>query len=143
MSSFDFKKAWHECIAPEFLHIYPHIRTAYDLTELYSDKIEQVEGSAEVSGVPVEVLEEFRKLDLKTLAHAAVIVYYYGYYYAYYSPCGTAQKHGLYWKFKYIAEAVLLEKNASNLLPEAMHNLDKELDKYFINSIVDYYRELM
>ena len=140
MNSFDHIKAWHEYIYPEFVRIYPHIQKAYHLTELHADKMSQVRATAEISGVPEEVFEEFRKLDPKILAHAAVIVYYLGHC----SPTQMAQKHGLYWKFGYIADAIIIEKNASSLLLEEMTNVEDKLDEYIerIFNIEDYYREL-
>jgi hypothetical protein len=140
LDSFNYNKAWCEYVAPEFNRIYPHIRTVYELTALHAAKMSQIGSSHELTGVPDEVLKEFKKLDLKILSHAAIIVYYLGHF----SPCKTAQKYGLCWKFRYIAERIIFMTNESILLSEAIRNVDHELDKYCIRSvdIIDYYREL-
>lgn len=139
MNSFDCVTAWHKYINPEFLRIYPHIQKAYDLTALHADKMSQIRGTHALTGLPNEVLEEFKKLDPETLSHAAIIVYYYGHF----SPCKTAQKDGLYWKFKLIADAAI-PLSKIDLLSIATHKVDRELDKYFIRSlsIKDYYQGL-
>lgn len=137
MTSFDYTKAWNEYIRPEFVRIYPHIQKAYDLTALHADKIRQVRGSHNLAGIPIEVLDEFKKLNPETLAYHSLIVYYYGHF----SPCKTAQKDGLYWKFKIIADEFV---SHSSLLINAHRSIENELEQYFkrSSSVKDYYREL-
>ena len=94
---FNYKKAWEEFVKPEFDRLLPRFAELYKMTEYLASEMRQVGATNQLENVRPELIEAFKNCSYKALlTYFGEIVFYYGHL----SPCGTAQKDGLYWKFK-------------------------------------------
>lgn len=128
---FNYKRAWHEYVKPQFDAISPVIGPALEITRKNMGTLEQNNGQHALRGVTPEILAAFEALDTATLAVASQVVYFYGHL----APDRSCQEGGLYWKFKILADSVLANRKGAygpdSPCDNAKRNMDQALKNFY------------